>query len=439
MRKTALYLIVASILLSNNAASEDIVLTFSATGQSDKIDSITATNLAINQSITLPGNAQLILKDTLITSVNITDNFQHPYAYPNPFVNKTTIEFNSEEQQNIAISVSTVTGQIINYASFKIKNGKNSISLSNNDEGVYLVSIIYSNKTECLKLIQDGKGIKKIEILETNPKQINNYSNFQESQRSLANTNQNNKFQLYYSPGNIILFNFKSGIYKTIVTASPSASASIVPEFVSCSDYDNFSYPVVKIGTQTWMGQNLKSKHYSNGDSIPYIIEDTVWVNLKKGACTAFLNYEPCVPYIGQLYNWFAVNDKRGICPTGWHVSSSADWDTLLNYLGGAEVAGGKLKTTGIDYTTTFDLDIRDWKAPNIGATNSSGFSAGPGGSRNTDGRLYNQGINCFYWLADERDSYYAYNRYIWYKRTLVSKVFHTKADGFVVRCVKDK
>jgi uncharacterized protein (TIGR02145 family) len=438
MRKPAYYLVVVVALLSINAASKDIVLSFSATGQSDKIDTITATNLSTNQSVVMPGNTQLFLKDTLVTSVNVTDNSSQLFAYPNPFFNKTTIEFNSEASQDIAVSVSRLTGQIINSAILHVRNGKNSISISNNDEGVFLASILFPGKSECIKLIQNGKGKNSIELLETLSYQVIKNIINQKNQRSEAISNLNNQFQLYYTPGNVILFNFKSDVYKTVVASTPTESTTIIPEFVKCIDYGNYSYQVVKIGNQTWMAENLKTLRYRNGDSIPYIYEDTVWVNLKKGACTAFLNYEPCVPYVGQLYNWFAVNDERGLCPTGWHVSTSAEWDTLINFLGGEQVAGGKLKTTGIDYTDYFDLDHRDWKYPNTGATNSSGFSAGPGGSRNTDGRLYNQGINLFYWLADERDSYYAYNRYIWFKHAYVTKVFHTKVDGFVVRCVKE-
>jgi uncharacterized protein (TIGR02145 family) len=141
------------------------------------------------------------------------------------------------------------------------------------------------------------------------------------------------------------------------------------------------------------------------------------------------LNDPKHIPNYGRLYNWYAVNDERGICPARWHVSRNSEWITHLNYLGGHKNAGGKLKATGTEF----------WKEPNLGADNSSGFSAMPGSGRNLDGIADNDGSDCFYWLADERDATYACNWYTYYSRTLVLKVFHTKVDGFAVRSIKDE
>jgi uncharacterized protein (TIGR02145 family) len=177
------------------------------------------------------------------------------------------------------------------------------------------------------------------------------------------------------------------------------------------------------------MAKNLTTTHYNNGDPIPSNIETNDWVKLNTGATAVYLNNPKHIPNYGLLYNWYAVNDERGICPVGWHISSNTEWDTLLNFLGGPEIAGGKLKATGTEF----------WKEPNFGANNSSGFSALPSSGRNLDGVPYNDGHDCFYWMADEKDSIYGYNRYIYYNRTLVTKVFHTKVDGFAVRCIKDE
>ena len=134
-------------------------------------------------------------------------------------------------------------------------------------------------------------------------------------------------------------------------------------------------YQPLTIGSQVWMLKNLNVDHYRNGDSIPEVTYQDEWGKLQVGAWCYFW-YEPnyCDLY-GKLYNWYAVNDPRGLAPSGWHVPSDDEWSTLSTYLGKESIAGGKLKEIGSE-------DTWDglWYGPNVGATNESGFSARPGG-----------------------------------------------------------
>ena len=144
-------------------------------------------------------------------------------------------------------------------------------------------------------------------------------------------------------------------------------SQGLVPE--TFTDIDGNVYHAVVIGTQTWMVENLKTTKYSNGDPIP-----TAVTSLTPGAYCMYNN--DAVTYkadYGALYNWYAVADSRNIAPAGWHVPTKTDWTTLTDYLGGESVASGKLKENGSSH----------WLTPNTGATNSSGFTALPGGFYN--------------------------------------------------------
>ena len=135
------------------------------------------------------------------------------------------------------------------------------------------------------------------------------------------------------------------------------------------SDADGNFYKIVTIGTQTWMAENLKTTKYNDGTDIPYVTDYSTWLGLKTGAYCWPKNDFNNKDIYGGLYNWYTISTGK-LCPKGWHIPSYEEWTTLIDYLGGEGVAGGKMKTTGTTY----------WATPNRGATNLSGFSALPSG-----------------------------------------------------------
>jgi uncharacterized protein (TIGR02145 family) len=185
------------------------------------------------------------------------------------------------------------------------------------------------------------------------------------------------------------------------------------------SDIDGNIYDAIQIGSQIWMKQNLKVTHYRNGDPIP---------NISYSATGAYCDYHSCPDTsktYGRLYNWYAVNDNRNIAPEGWHVASDAEWTILINYLGGENVAGSKLKESGIAH----------WVKPNSDATNESRFTALPGGSTNTM-----LGHNGHWWTATT-DSNYTENAWYLTMSHLYSNVnrnSYQKNAEYSVRCIKD-
>jgi len=190
-------------------------------------------------------------------------------------------------------------------------------------------------------------------------------------------------------------------------------------------DTDGNVYHTVTIGTQTWTVENLKTTHYNDGTTIPNVSDSAAWGNLTTGAYCWYNNSSSNKSTYGALYNWYAVNTGK-LAPKGWHVPTAAEWDTLAEYLGGADAAAGALK------------DTTCWKSPNTGATNSSGFSALPGGCRNING--YFNVILLFgnWWSATASNASIAYYRYLTFNNSILSKYDLGMSCGFSVRLVRD-
>jgi uncharacterized protein (TIGR02145 family) len=190
-------------------------------------------------------------------------------------------------------------------------------------------------------------------------------------------------------------------------------------------------YHTVQIGTQCWTQSNLKVSKYRNGDNIPTGLSNTAWENTTAGAYAVYNNDPLNDGLYGKLYNHYAVMDTRGLCPTGWHVPTDIEWTALENYLGVSSVAGGALKSTSTQPTPG------GWAQPNTGATNSSGFTAYPGGHCSRFGFFGLFVIDGYWWSSSlsGSDAWYRllYNRYNFMHRNV-----SYRADGFSIRCLKD-
>ena len=187
------------------------------------------------------------------------------------------------------------------------------------------------------------------------------------------------------------------------------------------------STPRVTIGTQVWATINLDVVTYRNGDIIPQVTDAAAWAGLTTGAWCYYNNDAANGAIYGKLYNWYAVNDTRGLAPTGWHVPTDAEWTTLTTTLGGESVAGGKLKSVG----------ATRWTTPNTSATNESGFSGLPGGYRSNSGAFYAIGTSGNWWSFTEYNTN-AWSRTLNYSDGIVNRYGKFKTCGFSVRCLRD-
>jgi uncharacterized protein (TIGR02145 family) len=192
----------------------------------------------------------------------------------------------------------------------------------------------------------------------------------------------------------------------------------------SVTDIDGNTYRSVRIGNQIWMAENLKSTKYYDGTNIPNVTDNVAWANLKTPGYCWYNNDINNKAIYGALYNWFTVNTGK-LCPIGWHVPTDIEWTKLSDYLGGENVAGGKMKTTSGWYN-------------NGNGTNSSGFSALPGGNRGNSGDFGDVGIFDVWWSSTEYSVGSAWYRYLYYGDGRVYRNDDPEDRGFSVRCVRD-
>jgi uncharacterized protein (TIGR02145 family) len=184
----------------------------------------------------------------------------------------------------------------------------------------------------------------------------------------------------------------------------------------------------VTIGSQVWTSTNLDVSTFRNGDPIPEAKTMEEWEKAGKNKQPAWCYYDNDPSNgakYGKLYNWYAVNDPRGLAPNGYHIPTDAEWTILTDYLGGEDNAGTKMKSTS------------GWK-DNGNGTNSSGFSGLPGGYRFNDGTFSGIGYYGYWWSSSESYTDDAWYRSLYYSSGYVYRYSSSKENGFSVRCLRD-
>ncbi|MFM1875108.1 MAG: hypothetical protein RL266_845 [Bacteroidota bacterium] len=195
------------------------------------------------------------------------------------------------------------------------------------------------------------------------------------------------------------------------------------------TDIDGNAYSVVTIGSQCWLGENLKVTRFRDGSVIPVVTDANDWKNIMTPATTAYNNDNANDATYGKLYNWYAIADPRGICPEGFHVPHDNEWSVLTNYLDPEDdFAGGRMKEVGTDH----------WLTPNEGANNSSGFTGLPGGMRFSEGQFEHLGLRGLFWSSREDGDFEGYFLTLTYDTPVAHRTVIYKQSGFSCRCVKD-
>jgi uncharacterized protein (TIGR02145 family) len=257
-------------------------------------------------------------------------------------------------------------------------------------------------------------------------------------------------FDMAYSTGDRLKFTGISGNYSTVIMDVPTSGKTITFNFIACTDGDNNNYPIVKIGAQVWMAENLKTTKYNDGTVIPNITDNAAWQALTTGAYCDYNNTPSNSTIYGRLYNWYAVdnnaatkiarNGGRNVCPTGWHVPSDAEWTNLENYLitngynwdgttTGNKIAKSMAATSGWD--TYFLLGtVGNSQVSN----NSSGFTALPGGYRFISG-TYNYIVIYGNWWSSTTSGW---ERNMSYGDFNLVRDYDDERNGISVRCLGD-
>lgn len=220
-----------------------------------------------------------------------------------------------------------------------------------------------------------------------------------------------------------VIQNLQSGRLSNVVQMVESSKTNIAEVEFKCGqgyNYHGYTYATVEIGGRCWFAENLQTTSYNNGDAIPQNLSDADWSEAISGA----MAFNVDVPTYGGLYNWYAVDDARGLCPSDWHIPTDGEWTAMTDILGGSSIAGDQIKT---DYA---------WFSGGNG-TNSSGFSGLPGGYRYSgNGDVHDAGYSGYWWSSSPSGSR-AWFRFLYFDDENVVRDTSNPRYGFSVRCVK--
>jgi uncharacterized protein (TIGR02145 family) len=444
MRKP--WLLIFLLLTIAKTHAQDYRISFAAIGDTNVVSNVKVENLTRGNSVFLNSGDTLHLKSSLgIDSQDIEDDRIH--LYPNPMKDQTILTFVSTDENSTAFSIVDLSGKTVYRTLLILSPGKHSLRISGIDPGIYLVKVTAKNYSRAIKLISESSSKSQAEIV---------VISFDESTGNLPLKSAETTTEMLYSDGDLLLFRATAGPYSTVLTDIPTNSKTITFGFSSCNDYDGNHYTTALIGNQTWMAENLKSTHFSDGTEINQVQSNSEWGNLSYSD-QAYCYYDNSISNgntFGALYTWAAAmngaesselspSDVQGACPCGWHLPSDAEWMELEMFLGMTYEEAYGLGWRGTDEGDKLK-SASGWFNDGNG-TNSSGFSALPGGSRMND-LFSGLGQTTCYWSTTEyfNITYLAFNRSLSYLNSQIgffsaSHYYgYPKNYGLSIRCVKD-
>ncbi len=428
-------LILLAIFCVLKANAQNYLITFAGTGASTIVSTVKVENLDAGTSLILSGDQILHLTATL-TGVNPVENRQSSALkiYPNPMTGSSILQIYPPEAGNAMISIFDMTGKPVAQIQSSLDNSLQEFRLSGINSGFYLISVRGNTYQYSGKLLCNGKADGTISI-----EKISNNQAVEEKTSKTDHKGTLAAVDMQYTTGDTLKFTGISENYNTITTDSPASDKTIALNFLPCTDGDNNNYPVVEIGTQFWMAENLKTTKYSDGTNIPLVNTPGTWAALTptdKAYCWYNDNISNKDTY-GALYTWAAAmngaassdaspSHVQGACPTGWHLPSTAEWITLRTYLGNSQIASFRLQEAGAAH----------WINPDPRVTNKSGFTGLPGGTRHPNGTFFSIGGSGSWWSTSIIPMPAAVAFYIPFAWEGID--FYALSEGFSVRCLND-
>jgi uncharacterized protein (TIGR02145 family) len=420
-------IVIFVVLAMLKTQAQDYLISFAGSGDTNKVSTVKVDNLTNGATVTLNAGDILHLIPALGIDAISPDN-RALELYPNPMAKQATLCFVTTETGNSDISIVDLSGQTLYRISKMLSSGTHSFRVSGIGQGMYFVKVSGKNYSYSTKLIsQDSPGCEaKIEHVSSGPNTISKHP------KSSAIT-----IDMAYTDGNILRYEGTAGQYSTVVTDVPTGSKAITFTFSGCTDSDGNHYATVRIGgekadAQTWMAENLNVGVCIN------LSQPQTNNGITEKFC--YNDYDYNCSIFGGLYQWDEMMQYvdtlgviKGICPDGWHIPTIDEWAVLITYLGGTDVAGGKLKETG----------TASWLSPNVGATNECGFTALPAGWFDSvfANAFTNIGELTYFWTSLSQsgffiDYYHLELSYNWYFVSVLENP--PPSDGYSVRCIAD-
>jgi uncharacterized protein (TIGR02145 family) len=437
--RSLLFLIAVFCVINVNA--QNYLITFEGSGESTTVTTVKVENLVAGTSISLNGNETLRL--TITTDIN-TIEFKESAGlniFPNPMTSSSILQIYPPVAGEAIISVFDITGKKLAQVSSYLDNSLQEFRLSGLISGYHIISVEGRTYQLSGKLISNAQANGTVSIKKVT-------GNIRLENKKETKTDSKGEpaiIDMEYTDGDRLKFTGISGDYSMILTDIPSGDKIITFDFIACTDGDNNNYPVVEIGTQLWMAENLLTTHYNDNTAIPLVDGSTEWSGLASPAYCWCNNEETNKNTYGALYNWFTVNTGK-ICPAGWHSPSHEEWTALENYL----------ITNGFNYDGTLTdnkiakslASAAGWGASGVtgavgntdypGKRNISGFTVPPGGLRSIGGAFFFIGNTGFLWSTSLYTPDYAWHRSINNDESFVSSTLSQKRVGCSVRCVRD-
>jgi uncharacterized protein (TIGR02145 family) len=407
-----LFLFTLFLLISVQASAISYTITFTANGASTIIDQVVVNNLTQGTTVTVPAGSSLLLTDaTSVPQLNIDESLR---IFPNPIFTKAKVSFYSEKGGSTQMNVFGMDGRKVLGLVENLQVGDNEFVLSL-PKGVFVLHINDKENTHKAKVISQNYNHAAIE-----------FSGRTATSDVVAQKVNSSIINMNYNAGDILIFKAHSGNFVSILADVITADKTVNFKMVECIDQEGNYYPVVTIGTQTWLAENLNTSRFRNNVAIADKTNDPTWGTTTSAAYSDYASPSTSRTY-GKLYNGYAVTDPNNLAPVGWHIPTDADWTILSDYLGGLSNAGSKLKEKGNSH----------WMNQNSDATNETGFKALPGGTRSTDGNMYDFGSIGYWWSVTEgsniNSSWY---RYLQNSSGNLFRAFYNKNAGMSVRCV---
>jgi uncharacterized protein (TIGR02145 family) len=425
--------ILATMIMLGSAGQSSIEFSFNSNyyGQNVPLDSIYVHNLS--------QGGDTILYDTVLTLPYIptgVENFDISKAkftlfqnYPNPFRDVTTIGICLIQEDILLLKVYNLTGQEVASHNKVLKKGHHIFTFYPGAEKFYILTATVNGDSKSIKMIgMNNQAGNKCTLVHSAMNEINS---------SYKSTNLYTGFS--YGLGDSLRFigysNTPDGIVGSdVIIDDPDSSQGYtfnIIEGIPCQDlpaiiYEEQMYSTVLIGSQCWLKENLNIGTVILGQ------DDMANDGIIEKYCFNDDSYH-CEDY-GGLYQWDEMmqytiqQGVRGICPEGWHIPTDDEYTILTDYLGGENLAGGKMKETGLHH----------WKSPNAGATNVSGFTGFGSGFRGYDASFGGFGDYGIFWSSSEKSQNYAWVRGLVKNGSYVMIMGVNKVVGYPVRCLKD-
>jgi len=405
-------------------------ISFTGSGASTTVDSVIVQNITKGTSIIVPFGVNLNLTDLKSSTEYLhSDKYSLKVAqYPDE--GKFSLLFSVLKLGIYHINVFSSDGKKVAGLTTELCDGDNLFDITL-PKGIFFIGINGKNDNYSTKIVSQSHCFVKPNI------QLKHLNSIRHKIRNNADIN-----VMLYSFGDRLIYKGKSGQFCTLISDMPTENKNVNFEFADCRDMDGNYYSVLKLGTQIWMAENLRTTKFNDNTDIPLIVDQTNWKNQTSSAYCNYDNDENNVTLNGRLYNWYSVKTNK-LAPVGWHVPSDSEWSLLESYL---TKGGYNYDNSSTDNKIAKSLaDVTNWQTSliegtpgiNFSKNNMSCFSAFPCGNRKSTG-FSNIGYVGYWWSTNENAITDGWVRYISYNNTALVRQYYFKYYGFSIRCIKD-